>query len=393
MLIATPWGHPRSSLGVGETNVSRLNLRPCPVNNKSLHTNGIFKFTTLLALPAPGTWPPTIESQQYSRWFLRGRWHAFQPSNWKSGSGKRLPPRPDPPMSAWDGMESSRVHPAELEAPPPSRYFIGSGDRPPKHWILIGWFGRHSAFFPGRAPSVATPITSGRSAACKRRRNHHLERRRSAVVGAAMVLSSPAEPTDPRWSRPWRWGAGGAGQALPASPVRPGHSERLSLSLSGYPASPSGTSAEAGVGVAWSGGLWGGDQRGAERLGFRSLLSSRSASRRRAREDGGEDGGEAGAPRAHASWAPLRQALCVSSGAGSRTGALASALHVFAHRVPSASPSPWTNPYVGISCDWRKKKDWWREWRGQGRADRSEIPWGVAPAFQELEGFPSGTVT
>ena len=133
----------------------------------------------------------------------------------------------------------------------------GPAPLPPLYWLWGPASEVSASDWPTRPPLGAR---SGRDHApyvwtlgrLERARNRRPEGRRAVVLEAAMVLSSLAEPTQTRRSRPWRWGAGGAGQSLLVSPVWPGRLKRLLFLLSCYSAGTTESSAET-----WGGWEWG----------------------------------------------------------------------------------------------------------------------------------------
>lgn len=119
---------------------------------KKFQPTGVFKFTTPLpALISRGTWPPTPEPRSLLQFPAGYPDSKFSNPAEKTAekTARSLPPRPDPPISAWGGMDSFSAFQAATEAPPHSRHFIGFGDRPPECQLRIGRVGRRSALFPG----------------------------------------------------------------------------------------------------------------------------------------------------------------------------------------------------------------------------------------------------
>lgn len=131
-------------------------------------------------------------------------------------------------------MESSSAHRPRRRPRPLPTALLALVTFPPECRLWIGRLGCRSALFPearggrGHAPYVRT------LGFLRGPRDRRPEGRRAAVRGAAMVLSSRAEPTETWRSRPWRWGAGGAGRSFLR--YLAGALQLPSFRLSGFPA-------------------------------------------------------------------------------------------------------------------------------------------------------------
>ena len=301
-------------------------------------------------LTSQRTWPPSLKPKSLPHRFFMGRWLRFQRPNeenlWESAY---LHPS-DLPISACGGMESSfqGQRPRPIPAPllalvtgPPGVSVSDWSTRPP----LRARSGRDHAPYVWTLDRLERP------------RNRRPEGRRAVVLEAAMVLSSLAEPTQTRRSRPWRWGAGGVGQSVLVTAIWPGRLKRLLFASA--VTSPAPRRAPRRPEAAGSGGNP--DRRlGSWPAGWVSWVVGRSQFPQRFGQRG-----RGPAPPAIMLGGPLSAPGPARILGGRRqTRWCCLTLCAFAHSMPSPVPSPWTNSNVGSTAGLSQKGNHRRKGKG-----------------------------